>query len=82
VLVVRARWLLPIVDRPLLNGWCAIDRGRIAAVGRAGAALPFRDDAPLVDLGNMAVMPALTNAIYAATGKRVRKLPVGEQATG
>jgi len=62
VLVIRARWVLPIADRPLLNGWCAIDRGRIAAVGRAGAALPFRDDAPLVDLGDMAVMPALTNA--------------------
>ena len=52
----------PIAERPLLNGWCAIDRGRIAAVGRAGAALPFRDDAPLVDLGDMAVLPALTNA--------------------
>ena len=62
MLIVRARWILPVADRPLLNGWCAIDRGRIAAVGRAGAALPFRDDAPLVDLGNMAVMPALTNA--------------------
>lgn len=62
MLVVRSRWILPIADRPLLNGWIALDRGRVAAVGRAGAALPFRDDAPLVDLGAMAVMPALANA--------------------
>jgi cytosine/adenosine deaminase-related metal-dependent hydrolase len=62
VIVVRARWILPIAERPLLNGWFAVERGRIAAVGRSGAALPFRDDAPLVDLGPMAVLPALTNA--------------------
>jgi cytosine/adenosine deaminase-related metal-dependent hydrolase len=62
VLILRSRWILPIADAPLLNGWIALDRGRVAAVGRAGASLPFRDDAPLVDLGEMAVMPALVNA--------------------
>jgi isoquinoline 1-oxidoreductase beta subunit len=30
--------------------------------------------------GTSCLMPALTNAVYAATGKRIRKLPVGEQA--
>jgi cytosine/adenosine deaminase-related metal-dependent hydrolase len=62
MLVVRARWLLPIADRPLLNGWVAIDHGRVVAAGRAGATLPLAGDAPLVDLGPFAVLPALVNA--------------------
>jgi len=62
MIIVRSRWLLPIAERPMLNGWVAIHRGRIAAAGRAGASLPLRDDAPLVDLGAYAVLPALVNA--------------------
>ncbi len=62
MLILRARWVLPIADRPLLNGWVALERGRVAAVGRAGASLPFRDQAPLVDLGPMVVLPGLVNA--------------------
>jgi cytosine/adenosine deaminase-related metal-dependent hydrolase len=62
MLVVRARWLLPIADRPLLNGWVAVDHGRVVAAGRAGATLPLAGDAPLVDLGPFAVLPALVNA--------------------
>ena len=53
---------MPIADRPILNGWLALDRGRIAAVGRPGASLPIRGDAPLVDLGSFAILPALTNS--------------------
>ncbi len=32
------------------------------------------------EAGTSAIAPALTNAIHAATGKRVRRLPVADQA--
>ena len=32
-----------------------------------------------IDGSLMPILPAITNAIYAATGKRIRKLPIGKQ---
>jgi aminodeoxyfutalosine deaminase len=59
----HAAWVLPIVEPPIRNGWVAVDRGRIVAVGRRGPAdesaeASFED----VDLGDVALMPGLVNA--------------------
>jgi isoquinoline 1-oxidoreductase beta subunit len=55
---------------------------RINEAPRIDVALVKSLEAPggIGEPGTSCVMPALTNAIFAATGKRIRKLPVGEQA--
>jgi isoquinoline 1-oxidoreductase beta subunit len=55
---------------------------RINEVPRIDVALVKSSEAPggIGEPGTSCVMPALTNAIFAATGKRVRKLPVANQA--
>ena len=54
----RAAWILPIDRPPIVNGWVAVEDGRIVDVG--GQAI--RRDANDVDLGDVAIMPGLVNA--------------------
>ena len=55
---------------------------RINEVPQIDVALVKRLEAPggIGEPGTSCVMPALTNAISVATGKRIRKLPIADQA--
>jgi aminodeoxyfutalosine deaminase len=55
----HAAWVLPISEPPIRDGWVAVHRGRIAAIGRPA---PSGKTAADVDLGRVAVMPGLVNA--------------------
>ena len=50
-------------------------KGRVLEIGTTDL-----DAAGMGEAGTSAIAPAVTNAIYAATGTRVRKLPVADQA--
>jgi CO/xanthine dehydrogenase Mo-binding subunit len=55
---------------------------RINEVPRIDIVLVKSREAPggIGEPGTCCVMPALTNAVFAATGKRIRKLPIAGQA--
>src|SRR4051794_1085775 len=57
----HAPWILPISEPPIRDGWIAVDRGRVVALGAAGKRV-LADGATVVDLGDVAVMPGLVNA--------------------
>jgi cytosine/adenosine deaminase-related metal-dependent hydrolase len=54
----HASWVLPISESPIRDGWVAVDRGRVVAVGRQSA----NRSEPERDLGRVALMPGLVNA--------------------
>jgi len=71
-----------------------IERGRVTQTNFTDYRILRIDQMPQIDVhivksaeapggigepGTAALAPAITNAIYAATGKRVRQLPVGRQ---
>lgn len=56
----RARWIVPISQPPIRDGWVRVERGRVVALGphrRGERAAP--DD---IDLGSVVVLPGLVNA--------------------
>ena len=57
----HAAWILPISEPPVRDGWFAVDRGRVVALGAAGKRV-LADGAQAIDLGDVAVMPGLVNA--------------------
>lgn len=77
-----------------LYGEITIDRGRVTQTNFTDYRILRMDQSPQIEVhivksteapggigepGTAALAPAVTNAIYAATGKRLRQLPVGRQ---
>lgn len=54
--VFRARWIVPIAQPPISDGWVTVEDGRIVQVGEG------RGPAGGHDVGNVAILPGLVNA--------------------
>src|SRR5436190_3399478 len=56
--VFRARWVLPIAQPPIADGWVAIADGRISAIGGPDTYRPSAEDEPVL---HAAILPGLVN---------------------
>ncbi|RIK81446.1 MAG: chlorohydrolase [Planctomycetota bacterium] len=56
-LALRARWVLPVEQPPIANGFVAVADGRIVAVGKWN-----HGAGPFTDLGDVVLLPGLVNA--------------------
>jgi len=64
LIILRARWVLPVSSPPIRDGWILVEDGVIRAVGGASDRT-WRDRAPHPDerdLGDVAILPGLVNA--------------------
>lgn len=58
MVVYRAAWVLPIISRPIRQGWLLVQDGRVRACGGGEAPRAERS----IHLGDVALMPGLVNA--------------------
>jgi cytosine/adenosine deaminase-related metal-dependent hydrolase len=56
-----AAWVVPVDQRPIREGWVAVDHGRIVAVGDGNGA-DAQAYGPVRRLGDVALLPGLVNA--------------------
>jgi len=54
----HASWVVPVSGPPIRDGWIAVDRGRVVALGHRAPADALRE----AHLGQVAVLPGLVNA--------------------
>lgn len=67
MVIYRARWVLPVVSPPIENGAIAVEKGRIAGVGRAAEVIDRAASSGSVpsddqDLGDVILLPGMVNA--------------------
>ena len=54
--VIRAKWIVPVINSPIENGWVRFGEGKIVELGSGDVP---RD---AIDLGDVAILPRLVNA--------------------
>ena len=62
MIVYRAAWVLPIAAPPIRDGWVAIDRGRIVAVGGGACPQHLKSFEQSRQSDSVAILPGLANA--------------------
>ncbi len=60
--ILKAKWIIPVISLPILNGAVEIKDKKIIRLGRFKEISKELGNARVIDLGEAVIMPALTNA--------------------